>query len=320
LGLTVSNFVFRLRFNFAPSFRINSEQNEMPLCTLGTGQTVVLKSGQTGTSIKECDRAVVRAEGFQSEVDARAAAEWVKRTLLYWAVRYRHGIDLGDRKPEGLYTTEGLKMLEEEHGCEFRNDRHGIDIFEHKEGLRFIRSKITAIAQKHPDRLLSTFDEAISAPRAMTDRQMLACEIYCSSWFDVNYKSRFITLVTAMEALLEQQLHPEPVQSFVNAACESLQSANLPEPVRASLKGSLERMRQESISHAGRRMASELLPNAKINDLLPSECFTKLYGLRSQLVHDGAPGKDDQVRLASNTAEEFVAKLLLASLGGEVPA
>jgi hypothetical protein len=315
----MSTFDFRLRFNFAPSFRLNSEESELHLFQFESGQEVTLKSGQPDTAIKDCGRVVIRAQGFASETDAREVAERVKRTLLYWSVRFRHGIDLGDRPPTSIVTSAGLEMLEKEHGCPFRNDLHGIDVYEHQDPLKLVYSDGKAVARKHPDRLLASFSEELERPRSMTIKQALACEIYCSSWFDVNHKSRFITLVTAIEALIDQERHPENVHTFVAATCDLLEITTIPASIKASLRGSLERMRRESISQAGRRLAAALLPDISIDNLSASACFAKLYNLRSQLVHDGAPGKDEEIRLACNTAEEFVAKLLLASLGGDAP-
>jgi hypothetical protein len=303
----------------APSFRINSEESQLVLHKLNTGQEIVLKSGLAKTPIKDCARALVSAQGFATEEEARKAAQATKRALLYWAVKYRHGLDLGDRPPTSIATKAGLEMLEKEHGCPFRNDRHGIDVYEHRDGLKFVYSEMNAIAQKHPGNLLCTFSEELRSARRITDKQALACEIYCSSWFDVGYKSRFITLVTAIEALIDQELHSDPVQTFVTESIKLMEASQIGDPVRASLRGSLDKMRRESITQAGRRLASELLPGQLFDGQSASGVFGKLYGLRSELVHDGAPGKDEEIRLAANTAEEFTAKLLLASLGGELP-
>ena len=89
--------------------------------------------------------------------------------------------------------------------------------------------------------------------------------------------------------------------------------------VKASLRGSLDRMRRESITQAGRRLASTLLPGQMFDGQSADRVFSKLYGLRSDLVHDGALGKDEELRLAANVAEEFTAKLLLAFMGGVPP-
>lgn len=310
---------FRLRFNLAPSFRINSEADHLVLYKLDTGQEIVLKAGVSEAAIKDCDRAVIRGEGFRSEDDAYRVALATKQALLYWAVRFRHGLDLGDRPSTNGATKAGLELLENNHGCPFRNDRHGIDVYEHNDRLKFIYSEATAIALKHPGNLVDTFSDKLSATRPITAKQALASEIYCSSWFDISYISRFITLVTAIEALIEQEEHPGDVQAFANETIKHLDASAIDASIKASLRGSLYRMRRESISQAGRRFASTLLLGQSFEGQSPDRLFTKLYGLRSELVHDGAPGKDEEIRLAANVAEEFTAKLLLASMGGVEP-
>jgi len=92
----------------------------MVLYKLDTGHDIVLKAGVSKTAIKDCERAVVCAEGFASEKDACRAAQATKQALLYWAVRFRHGLDLGDRPPTSIATKAGLELLEKEHGCSFR--------------------------------------------------------------------------------------------------------------------------------------------------------------------------------------------------------
>jgi len=315
----MTSYNFRLRFNLAPSFRIYSEADHLVLYKLDTGQEIVLKSGVSKTPIKDCERAVIRANGFGSEEEAHKAALATKQALLYWAVRFRHGLDLGDRPPTSIATKAGLEMLEQEHGCPFRNDRHGIDVYEHLDGLKFIYSEATVIAQKHPGNLLSTVSEELTTLRQITAKQALASEIYCSSWFDIGYKSRFITLVTAIEALIDQEEHSDIVQTFVSEATKQMESSAIDALIKASLRGSLDRMRCESISQAGRRLASSLLSGQMFEGQPPDRVFTKLYNLRSELVHDGAPGKDEELRIAANIAEEFTAKLLLASMGGVPP-
>jgi hypothetical protein len=312
----MKTYDFRLRFNLAPSFRINSENDCLVLYKLETGQEIVLKSGLAKTAIKDCERVVISAQGFSSEDEAHRAAQATKRALLFWAVRFRHGLDLGDRPPTSIVTNSGLEMLEKEHGCPFRNDRHGIDVYEHLDKLKFAHSDATVIAQKSPENLFSTFSEELTTPRPFTAKQALASEIYCSSWFDVGYKSRFLTLVTAIEALVDQEEHSGSVKAFVTETIKQMDASTIDASVKTSLRGSLGRMRRESISQAGRRLASTLLSGQMFDGQSADRAFSKLYGLRSELVHDGAPGKDEELRLAANVAEEFTAKLLLASMGG----
>lgn len=55
---------------------------------------------------------------------------------------------------------------------------------------------------KHPDIFVEQFRQGmITLP--LSDTQLLGAELYGLSFFDMSFRSRFITLVTAVEAMLE---------------------------------------------------------------------------------------------------------------------
>lgn len=315
----MSAFDLRVRFNLPEGFRINSEEEKLLLVELPSGIELTLATGQTGVLIKDCPRAVVTGKGFHTFEEAQAVAEKVKRILLYWSVKYRHGIDLGDGRQRSIATNAGLTLLEKEHGCPFRNDIHGIDIFEHQDNLKFVHVAMQATAQKHPQYLVQTFLEEIDSRRTVSPKQELACELYVSSWFDVSYRSRFITLVTAVEALIEQNEHPQGVADLVCSTRKVLEQLSLPTAVEASIAGSLERLKRQSISQAGRELVKRLLPDSQFQGMDAERYFSYCYNLRSQILHNGTPSDDIDMLQAANAAEEFVSALLLSSMR-EVPA
>jgi hypothetical protein len=252
--LVMRKFDFRLRFNLPESYRIASDAEELELLVTPAGQKIYLKSAASGTAIQEHARAAVRGGPFESEQEARDAAERSKRALLFWAIEQRSGIDFGDGRQRGIATNEGLRMLQEQHGMPFRNDVHGVDVFEPLEKLAFVYSGLAAQVGKYPPNLVSTFGREYSNKRHATDKQILACEVYASSFFDIGQRSRFITLVTAVEALLEPSKRPDSAQSLVNDLVVKTQEAVVDEATKASVKGSLEWLRYESISQAGRAL------------------------------------------------------------------
>ncbi len=311
----MSLFNFRVRFNLPNGFRINAEEEKLPLVELPSGVEIVLATGQSGTPIKECSRAVVTGRGFETAEEARAVAEKVKSILLFWSVKYRHGIDLGDGRQRSVATEAGLALLEQEHGCPFRNDIHGIDVFEHQDNLKFVHVGMQATAQKHPGYLVETFRDEIHVNRSVSPKQELACELYVSSWFDVSYRSRFITLVTAVEALIEQKHHSRELIELLDSLKIDLERLSVPEEVKASVSGSLERLKHQSISQAGRELARTLLPNRQFQGKDADRYFSYCYNLRSVILHSGAAPNGADMLQAANEAEEFVSALLLASLG-----
>jgi hypothetical protein len=314
----MQKFDFRLRFNLPESYRIASDVEELELLVTHSGQKIYLHSAVAGTAIKEHTRAAVRGGPFESEQEARNAAERSKRSLLFWAIEQRAGIDFGDGRQRSIATNEDLRMLEEQHRVPFRNDALGIDVFEPLEKLRFVHCSVTAEVEKYPPNLVSAFTREYSNKKHATEKQILACEIYASSFFDIGQRSRFITLVTAVEALLEPAKRPDSVQSLVDELAAKTQEADVDQATKTSIGGSLQKLRYESIGQAGRALATSLLGDKLYGGKSASTFFRSCYDLRSAIVHTGTAGHDADVWQLASAMEEFVAHLLIASLSANV--
>jgi len=306
---------FRLRFNLAEGYRIDSDVEKIELLVLPLGEGIRMRSGAFGTPIKDHAQVAVLGGPFTSEDQARDAAEKSKRALLYWAIEQRLGIDFGDGKQRSVVTKAGLAMLQKRYGCPVRNDMHGIDVYEHVENLKFVRGDVKATVGKSPPRLIDTFQREYLQARHLTEKQVLASEIYASSFFDVSARSRFITLVTAVEALLERPKRPEAVEELVGEFKGKTRLSSVNEQTKKSIIGSLEDLKSESITQAGRTLAGRLIPNELFDGQSSADFFTRCYELRSQILHRGKieDGLEHMLDLA-NVTEGFVAKLLLAAL------
>jgi hypothetical protein len=308
---------FRLRFNFPETYHINAEADKLELLDLSSGEKLTLVSGSSGAPISEKNKAAVIGKSFTSKDKAGVAAEKCKRALLYWAIEKRLGIDFGG-KQRSWFTDAGLARLEEKLGCPVRNDIHGIDVYEHVEKLKFVSFNAEAKLGKDPNKLIDTFKREYIKNRVFTEKQLLASEIYASSFFDVSARSRFITLVTAVEALLKPLKRSDDVEALVKGFKDKTQQSIADKSTRASLIGSLEWLKYQSIGQAGRELSQQLLPNESFDGRASADFFNRCYDLRSQILHYGAisGGREDIWHLA-NVMEEFVNKLLLAALNSE---
>jgi len=309
---------FRLRFNFAEAYCINSEAEKIELLELTSGEHIILTSGLSGAPIKEQNRVAVLGKLFKSEAEAREAAERCKRAFLYWAIEQRVGIDFGDGRQRSRFTNAGLKYFEKMYGCPLRSDMHGIDVYEHIEKLKFISFNAKAEVGKHPDKLIDTFGHEYLNNRLFTEKQLLASEIYANSFFDISARSRFITLVTAVEALLEPLKRSDDVEELVEEFKDKIRQSTVDETTKNSIIGSLGNLKHQSISQAGRLLADRLLPDEIFEEQASDDFFSRAYDLRSRLIHDGAIEKEDgDIWNLANVMEAFVHKLLLAALNME---
>lgn len=306
---------FRLRFNFPEAYRIASDVEELELFASPLGDRIRLRSAVTGTPIKDHPRVAVLGGPYASEAQARGAAEQSKRALLYWAIERRVGIDFGDGKQRSVVTNEGLAWLQEKHGCPFRNDLHGIDVYEHIDNLRFASVNAKAEVGKSTRNLIQTFQREFLNARQLSEKKILASEIYASSFFDISARSRFITLVTAVEALLEPLRRPDEVQTLVTELEAKVRQSAIDGPTKESIIGSLQWVRDESIGQSGRVLARRLLSHEQFEGQSSADFFTRCYKLRSDIVHRGVISGEpaDMLQLA-NAMGAFVAKLLIASL------
>jgi hypothetical protein len=308
---------FRLRFNFPETYHINSEADKLELLDLSSGEKLTLVSGSSGAPISEQNKAAVIGKSFTSKDKAGVAAEKCKRTLLYWAIEQRLGIDFGG-KQRSWFTDAGLARLEEKLGCPVRNDIHGIDVYEHVEKLKFVSFNAEAKLGKDPKKLIDTFKREYINNRVFTEKQLLASEIYASSFFDVSARSRFITLVTAVEALLEPLKRSDEVEALVEEFKDKIQQSIVDENTRDSIIGGLERLKDQSIGQAGRELSRQLLPNELFDGQASADFFNRCYRLRSQILHDGTvKEKEVDIGKLANVMEAFVHKLLLAALNNE---
>jgi hypothetical protein len=309
---------FRLRFNLAETYRIDSDSADLDLLTLQTGELIELRSGGIGSPIKEHNRVAILGKSFVSREEAGAAAEKCKRVLLYWAVQQRVGIDFGDGRQRSTMTKAGLKWMEEKCGHPCRNDIHGIDVYEHKEDIRFVRTNMKAILGKSPHNLITIFQREFLNSRQLTEKQVLASEIYASSFFDISARSRFITLVTAVEALTEQRKYSANLQGLVD---ELVRIANqttiddIDETSKNSVISRLGDLRSQSITQAAGKLVGNLLPEKTFGGKSAIDFFKFCYNIRSRLLHDGKiVDKSIHILELANRIEAFVHQLILASL------
>ena len=206
-------------------------------------------------------------------------------------------------------------MLEQEIGGPVRTDVHGVDVYEHVDGLTFVALGAEASLGKAAAAFVEEFAGGMATPVSLSAKQELAAEILSASYFDNSDRSRFITLMTAVEALLEPQLRPPAAVQFVARMLQALKEAGLEEGTRAAMSGSLEGLRRESIGQAGRAIADRLLSGKAYAGQPPGRFFSLCYNLRSSMLHLGKVSVEiNDLAGVCAAAQPFVCDLGVASL------
>jgi len=309
------HYDFRLGFRLPGQDYINADTEE--LCVLDDGGEVTIRlcSGVPGNPIMNYSHADLIGGPYNSAGDALNAAECTKRALLLWAVHNRIGIDLGGRHSWGAITRKVLQQPREDSRAPARAAVCGIEIFEHIDGSRLVLSDIyTASLGKGAQAFVEQVAAAIKTPLAMSAKQELAAEILSASYFDASDRTRFITLITAVEALLDPQPRPPAAQQLVERLVDIVRKSGLDKATGDALCGSLQWLKDESIGQAGRALAGRLLPGRLYLEQPPERFFSSCYGLRSSILHRGEiPQEVTDFPGVCSAAREFVCDLLIAS-------
>jgi hypothetical protein len=310
----MARYSFRLSFKLPAGDHINFDGEELELLITPDGQRIRVRSGRSGAPIKASEEAAILGGDYASPEDARASGGRAREALLVWAVESRSGLDLGDGRPRGRLTDYGKVVMERQLGRPVRQGIHGLDVFETQEGLRFVSIRAEAAIGRSADFFKTQMTDRLESPLGLSEKQLLAAELYCAAYFDVSFRSRFISLITAVEALLQPARRGGEVQAFVDDCAARLDLLAVEPEIRQSLRSSMEWMRSDSVGHTGRLLSERLLPNGAYKGMTPARFFSYCYGLRSEIVHDGKPAAAavDLVEVA-NTCQAFVGDLLLAS-------
>jgi hypothetical protein len=309
-------FDFRLRFNMVKGDHIRSESQELQLMRTLDGKVIRLRAGSRRTQIKDSSEIAIIGGPYSSPEEAGTMATRVRQAVLIWAVRQKLGLDFGDGFLRKFLTDYGKKFYEQEFSRPIRNDRLGIDVYESQKDLLFASREVTMALGKHADTFAEQVCQQVAQPLPLNEKQIIAAELYSASFFDVPFRSRFITLVTSIEALLVPERRADEIQSFIDGVKRDLKGREVDEVTKEALMGSLERLRSDSIGQTGRILCERLLPHKEYGGRSAGKFFKYCYDLRSEIVHSGKPSKDEVDLLQlGNVCQAFVGDLLLASFG-----
>jgi hypothetical protein len=126
---------------------------------------------------------------------------------------------------------------------------------------------------------------------------ILSMELYCAAFLEPNERARFVTVVSALEPLAKQENLGTGVSDFVNGVVIALEKAEgIQDGIRASLKGRLEQLRQESVRQALLRLSNTWFPQR----VDVRQRIDRAYALRSELLHEGTL-LDPDIDIATET-------------------
>ncbi len=281
---------FRFRFNCPPSNILDVEHRELELPNMDPTHHISLIAGEKDTTIKKAKSLVLNGSGWSKSEEARKFGAFYINTLARVFARLRIGADFGDRAPKSLFTNYGLKWIEGKTGRPTLNNVHGLIVYEPIENLQFATMNANGIRGVLAEKFLKAFEYTLRQPKTLTDRERVALELFNQSFFQQSVDSRFLLLMSGLEALIEQGARSPAVKNHIRSLISATSTANdiTPEEKEA-LKSGLGMLKRESIIQAGKRLVKEKLDGKSYNNKIAEDFFLECYGIRSRLVHGGIP-------------------------------
>jgi hypothetical protein len=305
----VPRFKFRVRFELSPDDRLDFE-GERTTFDLGAPWGVIEFIGRSEDKrISSATELIVRSrDGFAEQSDAEALGETVSKALLIAGAQEHLGIDFGKEGPKGFLTDYGRQWVAAQVGFDGQllDDPLGLIVYDDPGNTRFARfGPARAIIGRPLDRFLSALRESLAAAQRLTDRELLALEVYSASKFEHSLRARFLTLITVVEILADRRSRSDRALELVASFDEAVKGSDLDVNERDQLLGGLRDLRNESIGGACRRLVADRLGSDAAKE------FKSWYAARSDLVHAGRTELDLPTTI--ERVERLVAQLLVTS-------
>ena len=306
------DFTFWYRLTLAERSVIGIETPMLTMYT-ATGQPdVVLTSTDMKTPLKTAKEIALRSAGWPTEKEADVKGAWYASRLDLALVRHRVGVRSEQCDSRSMLAKSVLQMLEAQPDQPVLNDTYGLSVFSSDPPPRFASIGGSFLSQPNPERFVATFNRLCSRELTLTSCDRLAIDLFNTSFLQPSSATRVVTLVMAVESLLEQLPRPPETLTLVDSFIKQAEGDEaLVKSHRDSLLKSLKHLRLESIGSAGRRLAMARLGERKYMNLAAPKFFDHCYSLRSKLVHGIATQPSDQeVKSAAGAMEVFVAEMI----------
>lgn len=313
----MADFTYRIRFRLPKEEALAVDAPSWTLAPPTTPTTITLKSREEQKHIKDSRNLSLWGRGWTTPEEASWAGNRCKVALALTLVRLGSAVDFEERGPPGaVFTHAGLEMMQQHANQPVLPDQPGVMVFKTEPPPVFVSAGFEVAVSRAAANFERVFAYALTHPRELTDRDSLSLDLYGASYFEISPHAKFLTLVMAVEALLEPQPRPDPVRAHVAELIRFTEtSAALPQNRKESLCGSLRWLLNESIGQAGRRLARERLGTKTYGGLSGPKFFDRVYSLRSNLVHgtQQQPALNEVNEAAANL-RQFVCDLLTGPL------
>jgi hypothetical protein len=268
MNLPEQTYPYSVRMHLLFGSNVELVLNEESIRIPFAGACTLQLTKESGSAREEANfhtRAAIDLDAFPSAGEAERAGRLLTASLL-WVAAFKR-VTIGFRKRTGDYP----------FAIRDRTLAAGISV--EGEGRAFY--KVT------PEEIAAIAEQAYSAGSDISQAVLISMEFFAAARLEATDRARFISLMTALEALAVQKDLGDEIGGILNTLAEQLESAPRlqgpeDERLRASLSGRLRQLRQESVRQAILRTTRE-----HIQDREAEQFVDNAYGIRSKMLHEG---------------------------------
>jgi hypothetical protein len=239
-------------------------------------------------------RVTATLEAFSSPSEAERVGRWFAASLLWVAVSKRVTLTF-----ERWYGDEPVALFERDRSPGFS-----------------VRAEGRAFWPVSTDEFCSLAEQLFrSQPEVSTDL-LVSMQFYAAARLEVTQIARFVTLMTALEALSVQRDYGDQVAAVLDSlaleldAHESL-AGDAQTSLRQSLMGRMRQLRQESVRQAILRTVKTYSEGGEVVRFID-----EAYGVRSKILHEGArvANLDDLIQRTESIIRSLYSRRLRVGL------
>jgi len=314
----MTTYGFRLR-SLLPKGRLFTDDFEPsdlklhpsdPATTIRVIEAKSIKDAENIKSIKDAENITIKGTGFPSEVEASQSGQRLKKALRIVGASLKIGIDVGkDQAKEvaGKSFVDSARQIRQN----LIDDIHGLCVYEENLPRLIHYGSSNWIVGISKDKFVQELTNTYIENPKLSEKQALAFELYNSSHFESSLSARFITLVTAVEALVARSKRPEDIVRHLDVLIDSTSNSALCASQKEIITDDLGNLKRESISKAFRSLAKKRL------GIEAEASFQKAYKIRGYMLHTGIVPRKVNLGVCVPKLDELVSKLIIQDIKGK---
>ncbi len=307
----IVNYAFRIKFYLSQAGAISSDNPEEQFF-ISNGKTAKIFCYKN--KLSESSEIYICTNGYSSVDEAKEEGKKIQKSILIASSLRRIFVDVGKDRATIIIPKELKEKLLNEYKVEFIEEVHGLDVYNASKNIKIVKgTQPTLVTVNKATDLIKDIQSLLSASIStyLNDKELLAFELYGASGFEKSPRSRFLTLMLAIESMIEQKDRPPKIINAIKYLIKIFETMNLNTDEIKSIKSGIFDLKIESISKSGQNLSKTLLGSKKYQGSDPSKFFKYCYKIRSNLVHNGEPNiPDHKFSGLAATLEIFVHDIL----------